>query len=103
MAVNSASLTTLANLKAALTIATADTSKDTLLEQCIDRASQWIEGRTERKLKARKYNGGASTHATTGVTDEDYIFFSGSTSQVPSLAPRGRKQLELVQRLDDIR
>jgi hypothetical protein len=87
MAVRSDALSTRANLKAAVGIAAADTSKDDYLDQCIDRATWLIEDMTGRKfnegmnggLKARKYNGGASTHTTTGVSDEDYIFFSGWT------------------------
>lgn len=79
MAVSTTALTTLANARAALGIATADTSKDTLIEQYIDRATAQIESATERKLKARKYNNGGSTHGTTGVSDEDFLFFSGST------------------------
>ena len=75
------------NLKAALNISTSDTSEDTYLEKLIDRTTDWIEGQTGRKFndnqqggfKARKYNGGASTHGTTGVSDEEYIYFSGTT------------------------
>ena len=81
-------LTTLANVKEAVGIGSSDTSKDNQLERCINRASQWIEGRTERKLKARNYNGFNATsegsdfdHKTTGsgdtVASEDYLFFSG--------------------------
>lgn len=29
-------------------------------------------------FKARRYNNGGSTHGTTGVTDEDYIYFDGT-------------------------
>lgn len=87
MAVRSDALTTLANLKSAVGIASADTSKDSYLELCIDRATWLIESQCGRKFtegtqggfKARKYNGGASTHATTGVSDEDYVYFSGAT------------------------
>ena len=88
MAVNADALTTLANLKAAVGIATADTSKDTYLEQCINRATWLIEDTTNRKfnegqnggLKARKYTDitTPSTHGTTGVSNEDYIYFSGT-------------------------
>src|SRR5215212_8604980 len=77
MAVKTAALTTLGNLKSALKIST--TTDDTLLEKAIDRASDWIESQTNRKLKARKYNGSSSTHGTTGVADEDYLYFSGRT------------------------
>lgn len=86
MAVLSDALTTTANLKTALGITASD--QDTLLEQCIDRATQWIEGQTERKLKARNYNGFNTSsegsdfeHKTTSTGDtvpsEDYIIFSG--------------------------
>ena len=81
-------LTTLANVKEAVGIATTDTSKDNQLERCINRATQWIEGRTERKLKARNYNGFNTTsegsdfdHKTTStgdtVSSEDFIKFDG--------------------------
>lgn len=79
MAVSSVSLTTLVNLKSALGIASADTSKDTLLEQYIDRATFDIEGLTGRKLKARNYDG-ATAHGTTGVAAEDYLYFDGTTT-----------------------
>lgn len=82
-------LTTLDNLKDMVGIASSDTSKDNHLERCINRATWLIESLTNRKfnngtqggLKARKYNGGASTHGTTGVSDEDYIYFSGTTME----------------------
>jgi hypothetical protein len=83
MATKTTSLTILGNLKSALKIST--TTDDQLLEKAIDRASSWIETQTNRKLKARKYNGltgGAATlgtHGTTGVPDEDYLYFSGRT------------------------
>src|SRR3954471_5545988 len=84
-------LTTLESLKAALNISTSDTSEDPYLERLINRASRWVEAETERRspdgkygLKARRYNGAAGTapnnvHGTTGVPDEDYVYFSGST------------------------
>lgn len=85
MAVADIALTSLTNLKTALGITASD--QDTRLEQCIDRATKWIEGQTERKLKARSYNGfNASAgvnfdHKTTGTGDtvasEDYLYFSG--------------------------
>src|SRR5687768_1206673 len=77
MALKSSALTTLGNLKSALKIST--TTDDQHLEKAIDRASAWIESQTNRKLKARKYNGGSSTHGTTGIADEDYLYFSGRT------------------------
>lgn len=83
MSVKTTALTSLANLKSALKIST--TTDDQLLEKAIDRASDWIESQTNRKLKARKYNGfsgGAATietHPTTKVADEDYLYFSGRT------------------------
>src|SRR5438552_3412172 len=77
MALGADALTTLANLKEFLNVASADTSKDAALTNVINRTSLWIEDATHRKLKARRYNNGGSTHATTGVTDEDYIYFSG--------------------------
>jgi hypothetical protein len=83
MATKTTSLTTLGNLKSALKIQT--TTDDPLLEKAIDRASQWVETQTGRKLKARRYNGltgGAETlgsHPTTKVPDEDYLYFSGRT------------------------
>lgn len=79
VAVSPSALTSLANLKSVLSIAAADTSKDTLLELTIDRATAWIENATERKLKARNYNGSGTAFTTTGVTSEDYLIFSGTT------------------------
>lgn len=90
MAVNTDALTTLANLKSAVGIASADTSKDTYLEQCINRATWLIEDWTNRKfnngttggLKARKYNGSSGTLTLGGsdtIASEDYIYFSGAT------------------------
>jgi hypothetical protein len=87
VAVHATALTTLTSLKS-VGIAAADTSKDTLLEQYIDRATQWIEGRTERKLKARNYNGFNASgegsdfdHKTSSsgdtVPSENYLFFDG--------------------------
>lgn len=81
-------LTTLANVKEAVGISSSDTSKDNQIERCINRATQWIEGRTERKLKARNYNGFNTTgegsnfdHLTTGsgdtVSSEDFLYFDG--------------------------
>src|SRR5262245_47729090 len=89
MAVSSTALTTLTKLKAAIGIASGDTSKDTPLEACIDRATDWVEGRTERKLKARNYNGFNASgdgsdfdHKTTSTGDtvpsEDYLFFTSA-------------------------
>ena len=78
MAASPIALTSRDNLKTALGILLTDSSKDGYLDQLIDRASKWIESRTERKLKAREYNNGESTHETTGVADEDYIYFSGT-------------------------
>lgn len=80
-------LTTLDNLKNAVGVATADTSKDNHLERCINRATGVIEDMTGRKfnggtqggLKARKYNGASGSHTTTGITSEDYVYFSGYT------------------------
>jgi hypothetical protein len=80
-------LTTLANLKSVVGIASADTSKDAYLEMCINRATGLIEEMTNRKsnsglnggLKARRYGSGfsGSVHPTTAVPDEDYLYFSG--------------------------
>lgn len=89
MALNSDALTTLANLKEEVGIATADTSKDSRLERVINRATRWIEKETGRKLKARNYNGfnatgegsdfdhrtGSSGHT---VPSEDFLYFSGN-------------------------
>lgn len=87
---SSDALTTLENLKSALNINTADTSEDPYLERLINRASRWVESETERRtpdgkygLKARRYNGATADapnnlHPTTGVPDEDYVYFSGT-------------------------
>ena len=76
-------LTTRDNLKTALGILLTDSSKDQYLDDLINRATRRIESVTERKLKARRYNGNTATppsnvHPTTNVTDEDYIYFSGT-------------------------
>ncbi len=82
MALNSDALTTLSNLKEVLGISSSDTSKDGQIERAINRATAWIESETNRKLKARGYNG-ASGNFTIGGSDtianEDYIYFNGST------------------------
>lgn len=88
MSVHATALTTLDNFKASIQVASADTSNDTLFEQYIDRATQWIEGATERKLKARNYNGFNASgegsdfdHKTTStghaVPSEDFLYFDG--------------------------
>jgi hypothetical protein len=84
-------LTTLANLKAEVGIADADTSQDARLERAINRATWMIENETKRKfnegmqggLKARKYTDITvpGTYTTTGVANEDYVYFSGSTTE----------------------
>lgn len=71
-------LTTLSNLKDDLGIGSSDISKDNRLERCINRATQLIEQITQRKLKCRNFTNGGSFHATTGITDEDYIYFDGT-------------------------
>ncbi len=79
MALNSDALTTLSNLKEVLGISSSDTSKDGQIERAINRATAWIESETNRKLKARGYNG-ASGNFTIGGSDtianEDYIYFN---------------------------
>jgi gp6-like head-tail connector protein len=79
MSVAADALTTLANLKEAVGVASSDTSKDAYLERLINRATADIERMTNRKMKARNYNGVGTAFATTAVTSEDYIVFSGST------------------------
>jgi hypothetical protein len=86
--VNADALTSLANLKASLKV--TGTSDDAYLEQLINRATSWIEQRTNRKdpdgkygLKARRYNGAAGSapdnvHPTTSVPDEDFVYFDGT-------------------------
>ena len=89
---DASALATLSNLKDLVGVASADTSKDYHLERCLNRATWVIEHLTGRKfnngtsggLKARRYNGNTATppanvHGTTGVTDEDYLYFSGAT------------------------
>jgi hypothetical protein len=72
-------LASLTNLKEALGVPASDTSKDNALERVINRTTLFLEGELNRKLKARRYNDGASTFGTGGVPDEDYVYFSGST------------------------
>ena len=76
MAVSSVALTTLTKAKTQLGV--SGSSDDTKLEQMIDQASRWIESQTERKLKARNYNGFGTAFLTTGITSEDYLYFSGN-------------------------
>lgn len=76
------SLTTLANLKDFVGVLSTDTSKDNFLERVINRTTLFLESQLNRKLKARRYNNGASTHPTTGVADEDYVYFSGTEKQL---------------------
>lgn len=77
-------LTTLANLKEQLSI--TDTSSDDKLTNVINRVSVWLESQTNRKLKARNYNGfnagGGSNFSTTSITSEDYLYFDGDCEQV---------------------
>lgn len=48
----------------------------------IDRATDRIERRTGRKLKARNYNGSSTAFTTTNITSEDYLFFDGDEQVV---------------------
>lgn len=75
--VKKTALTTLAHFKTRNGLTTGE--NDQLIEQIIDAVSDWIESQTQRKFKRREYNGGSSTHATTGVADADYIYFNGYT------------------------
>lgn len=80
MAVAANALTSLANFKEAIGVpAATDSTNDPKYERFINRASDAIENQTGRKLKARHYDGGSGTHGTTGVADEDYLYFSGHT------------------------
>src|SRR4051794_8144541 len=88
--VNADALTSLENLKAALKI--TNTTDDAYLEQLINRATWQVEGDARIKsdggkygFKARRYNGASASapnnvHATTSVPDEDYVYFSGATT-----------------------
>lgn len=79
MAVATDALTSRANLKEALGIASADTSQDDYLDNLIDRVTDWIEGQTNRNLMARHYQTSGSAHGTTSIAAEDYIYIDGST------------------------
>jgi hypothetical protein len=80
VALNAIALTTLANFKEALRVpAATDATNDPIYERFINRATDAIESKTGRKLKARRYNNAGSTHPTTTVADEDYLYFSGYT------------------------
>jgi hypothetical protein len=78
MPIHSDALTTVDNLKEVLEISETDLTKDDRLARLINRATAYIESKTERKLKCRNYNGGSGTHDDTAVPDADYIYFSGS-------------------------
>lgn len=72
-------LTTLSAVKESLGL--ADTSKDSLLVNYINRVTLWIENYTHRKLVARNYNGKGATQFTAispAVANEDYIYLDGS-------------------------
>jgi hypothetical protein len=78
-------LTTVADFKSAQNVQT--TADDAWIQQLITRATAWIENQTNRKFVARQYNGNSTadqtkTHATTKVTDEDYLYIDGSPSLV---------------------
>lgn len=87
MALRDSSLTTLTRCKTALGV--SGSTDDTKLERMIDAASSWIESQTNRKLKARNYNGyNASGHGSTFdydpadagtdiVASDDFIYFDG--------------------------
>lgn len=75
---SSSALTSLDNAKEKLGVPEAVTDYDNKIERLINRASAEIERLTNRKLKARNYNGSGTAFATTGITSEDYIHFSGS-------------------------
>lgn len=75
VSVNAQALTSLANFKTALNVTVS--TDDTKIEQIINRTTAWIEGKTNRFLKARNYNG-AGIAFTTTVTSEDYLFFDGN-------------------------
>lgn len=70
-------LTTLAKIHTMLGIPTATTTDDTYLEELIAAATFAIQEYCGRKFVRRNYNGASGTHATTSVTSEDYIIFSG--------------------------
>lgn len=80
MSLRPEALTTLANLKEQLDI--TDTSQDSRLEQVINRVTAWLETQTNRKLKARNYNGGGTAFSGTTVASEDYLYFDGRSSDV---------------------
>lgn len=86
MSVKKTALATTANFETRHGVATGtDTS---LIELLINAATDWIEGNTDRKLKARNYNGfgTAFEHKTSGsgdmVDSENYVYFSGNAEQV---------------------
>jgi hypothetical protein len=85
MAVKKSALATTAMFETRHGVASGvDTS---LIEQCINGATDWIEKNTDRKLKARNYNGFGTDfeHKTSGTGDtvesEDYLYFHGDPDQ----------------------
>lgn len=76
---SASALTTLPNAKEKLGVAEAVTDYDNKIERLINQATAEIERLTGRRLKARNYNGSGTAFATTNVTSEDYLHFSGST------------------------
>lgn len=82
MSLKSEALTTLASAKLSLGIPAANTDDDTLIEDLIDAATDYIESETNRKLVKRNYNrstkaSASDDHAITGVDDQLFYRFSG--------------------------
>lgn len=90
MAVKKDALTTTARFKTAYGV--SGSGDDSLIEICIDAATDWLQTICDRKLKGRHYNGKNATGGevdfvlggSDSVESEQYIYFDGS----PSLAGR---------------
>ena len=79
--------TTLANLKESLSI--TDTSSDNRLTNIINRITIWLETQTNRKLKARNYNGYGTAFSTTALAlgQSTGSILAGNSQSINVLSP----------------
>lgn len=82
------SLATLANAKRAIGIASTDTANDTLIEDTLNAATQWIQEQCNRKFGRRNYNDTSTAHAITGIGGEARYKFSGDGRSMTHVLPQ---------------